>query len=189
LEQIELLRYVIQSLDQLGIPHMLVGSFASIAYGEPRFTNDIDFVIDLTPAQIPAFCQMFSDDDFYLSRDSVIEAVKSRFQFNVLHTSSGNKIDFILSRTDAWGQEQLKQRRRVAVLPGVMGYVARPEDVILGKLWYYSEGGSEKHLRDIAGMLKVSGESIDRNEITKWSEQLNLTDVWQSVLTRVSTKA
>jgi hypothetical protein len=165
---------------------MLVGSFASIAYGEPRLTQDIDIVIDLNMTQVPAFCKLFASDDFYFSQDSVIQAVRSRFQFNVLHTSSGNKIDFILPRSDAWGQEQLKQRRHVPILPDLTGYAARPEDVILGKMWYYSEGGSEKHLRDIAGMLKVSGDSIDREVIVRWAEQLKLTQVWQAVLARLT---
>ena len=38
------------------------------------------------------------------------------------------------------------------------GYTARPEDLIISKMLYYREGGSEKHLRDITGMLKVSAE-------------------------------
>ena len=40
-----------------------------------------------------------------------------------------------------------------------------PEDVIIGKLWYFSEGGGERHLRDIAGILRISGEKVDRSEI------------------------
>jgi len=34
-------------MERLGIPHMLVGSFASGAYGEPRFTQDIDISLAL----------------------------------------------------------------------------------------------------------------------------------------------
>jgi hypothetical protein len=42
LEQIELLRYALQVLEAAGVEHMLVGSMASMAYGEPRMTRDID---------------------------------------------------------------------------------------------------------------------------------------------------
>jgi len=35
--------------------------------------------------------------------------------------------------------------------------------VILGKMAYYREGGSEKHLRDIAGILKVSGDAAEQS--------------------------
>jgi hypothetical protein len=57
--------------------------------------------------------------------------------------------------------------------------------VILGKLWYYREGGSEKHLRDIAGMLQVSGDEIDTAYVDAWSEKLGLAGQWQMVLDRL----
>jgi hypothetical protein len=57
--------------------------------------------------------------------------------------------------------------------------------VILGKLWYYREGGSEKHLRDIAGMLQVSGDEIDTAYVDAWSGKLGLAGEWQMVLDRL----
>jgi hypothetical protein len=39
-----LLRTVVAALDDAGIPHMLVGSFASMSHGAPRATQDIDMV-------------------------------------------------------------------------------------------------------------------------------------------------
>jgi hypothetical protein len=57
--------------------------------------------------------------------------------------------------------------------------VAAPEDVILGKLWYFQEGGSDKHLRDIAAMLEISDAEIDRQYIDQWAAQLGLTEPWQ----------
>src|SRR4051794_32113644 len=148
---------------------MLVGSFASSAYGEPRFTQDIDIVLDLPAAQIPALCAAFPVPDFYVSESAVREAVQRRFQFNVLHTTSGNKIDFLLPRDDEWGRTQLGRRQRVRLLPDREGFAARPEDVILGKLWYFAEGGSDKHLRDIAGILRVSGDVVDRDDVGRWA--------------------
>jgi hypothetical protein len=59
--------------------------------------------------------------------------------------------------------------------------MAAPEDVILGKLIYLREGGSEKHLRDIAGILNVSGASLDRDYISQFSSQLNIAKDWQAV--------
>jgi hypothetical protein len=57
--------------------------------------------------------------------------------------------------------------------------------VIVGKLWYYRAGGSEKHLRDIAAMLQVSGDEIDQQYINHWTRQLGLTEQWQAVLDRL----
>ena len=50
---------------------------------------------------------------------------------------------------------------------------------------YYKGGGSEKHLRDIAGILKISGESIDRQYVSKWARRLGLEGIWNAVQKRI----
>jgi predicted nucleotidyltransferase len=185
-EQNDLLRHTIDALERLGVRYMLVGSFASIAYGEPRLTQDIDVVVDLPEQLIAQFCSTFPAPEFYLSEAAVRDSLRSRTPFNVLHPSSGNKIDFMPPRDDEWGRVQLNRRQRVRLLADREGYAARPEDVIIGKLWYYSEGGSEKHLRDIAGMLQISSDQIDRDEIARWADKLGFTPIWQAVLGRLS---
>ncbi len=50
---------------------------------------------------------------------------------------------------------------------------------------YYREGGSEKHLRDIVGMLKVSSDQIDRDYIVVWVERMGLEDVWEAIEKRL----
>jgi hypothetical protein len=57
---------------------------------------------------------------------------------------------------------------------------ASPEDVIIKKLAFYREGGSEKHLRDISGVLKVMGNEIDRAYIERWVQRLGLTREWST---------
>lgn len=188
MEQFELLRYVIETLEKLDIPYARVGSFGSGVYGEPRFTRDIDIVVDLTPAALPAFCAAFPNGEFYLSESAAREAVRDRFQFNVVHPASGNKIDFILTRDQPWHAGQVPRRRRVVFGFGeesVSGFVAAPEDVILGKLWYYSEGGGDRHLRDIAGILRVTGDGVDRAEVERWARRLGYLEVWEAILEKV----
>jgi putative heme degradation protein len=52
-------------------------------------------------------------------------------------------------------------------------------------LWYYREGGSEKHLRDIAAMLQVSGNEIDQEYVNHWAQQLGLVEEWRDILNRL----
>jgi hypothetical protein len=176
---------VLSALEQLSVPYMLVGSYGSSVFGEPRFTKDIDIVLDLPAKQVSEFCAEFPSPEFHLTEQSVRDAVRDRFQFNLLHPTSGNKVDFIFPRNDDWGRTQLDRRRRVTLEGGASAYTASPEDVIIGKLWYYAVGGSDKHLRDIASILKVSGDAVDRGEVTRWAEKLGYADIWQAVLTRV----
>jgi len=57
--------------------------------------------------------------------------------------------------------------------------LAPPEYVILRKLEFHREGGSEKHLRDIRAMLAVSGEDLDRAALRDWLARLGLETEWR----------
>jgi len=185
MEQPELFRYTLDLLEQLDITYFVVGSLASMAYGEPRSTLDIDIVIDPTEAQLKSLLEGYPDNDFYVSHEAARTALKQRSQFNVIRPDSGNKIDFMIARGDAWSKEQIAGRRRLKLLPDREGFAARVEDVILGKLAYFKEGGSEKHLRDIGGILKMSAGRIDQSYIDRWIHDLDLRNEWLAVLERI----
>jgi hypothetical protein len=180
----ELMQIVADVLESLEVPYLITGSMATVAYGEPRFTNDVDIVVDLPLAKLDAFCSAFSAPEYYCSRDAVRHAVEQRFQFNIIHPTSGLKVDVMIPETTDFNRSRLS--RAVRMPSGADGSVwfASAEDVIVKKLEYYREGGSEKHLRDIVGVLKIQRESIDRHYITEWTARLNLTAEWETVLTR-----
>jgi hypothetical protein len=164
---------------------MLVGSLASGVYGEGRLTHDIDIVVDLASSQVDALCAAFPGPEYYVSLAAARQETARGGQFNVIHPTSGNMIDFMLARRDAWGRSQLERRQREQIFPDLVGYTAAPEDVILAKMWYYREGEHEKHLRDIASMLRISGEQIDLDYICQWAGRLGFTDIWQVILQRI----
>jgi len=161
---------------------------ASGVYGEYRMTYDVDIVVDLRPQDVDALCDAFPTPQYYVSRSAAAEAVQRTGQFNVIEPSTGQKIDLMISPRTPWGRSQLQRRREEWVLPDLLGYVADPEDIILSKLVYYREGESEKHPRDIAAMLKVSGEEIDCGYIESWLEELNIAKQWENVLRRMEPK-
>src|SRR6476620_9827495 len=93
MEQSELLRYVVTALERQGLRYLVTGSVATIFFGEPRFTNDIDIVLILPREQIAGFCRSFPFPEFYLSEEAVHQAVEHHGQFNIIHPVSGLKID------------------------------------------------------------------------------------------------
>ncbi|HEX2988688.1 MAG TPA: hypothetical protein VHS06_11030 [Chloroflexota bacterium] len=185
MEQTEILRYVVEVLEKLQVPYMLVGSISSAVYGEPRMTLDIDVVVQLVPDEIEHLCEAFPPEEYYVSQEAALDALAHEGQFNVIHASSGNKVDFMVARSDAWGVEQLCRRVRLELLPGLHGYVASPEDVIIGKMLYYRDGGSEKHLRDIVGILKTGPQEVDKDYVRKWAGVLGLSDIWEITVARL----
>ncbi|HYO12978.1 MAG TPA: hypothetical protein VE685_07285 [Thermoanaerobaculia bacterium] len=185
MEQSELLQHIAGILNRMGLRYFVTGSVATIFFGEPRFTNDIDIVVDLPADRIKEFCVAFPESDFYVSEESVRRAVRQCSQFNIIHSAGGLKVDVMIPAATPFNASRFARVRTVRHSPGHEAPFASPEDVILKKLEYYREGGSEKHLRDIAGVLKVSGPQIDRNYISDWADRLGLADEWQEVLRRV----
>jgi hypothetical protein len=74
-----------------------------------------------------------------------------------------------------WGIE----RRNSVDISGEQVWMAPPEYVILRKLQFHEEGGSEKHLRDIQGMLRVSPGLLDIGALMQWVHELGLTETWK----------
>jgi hypothetical protein len=182
MEQSDLLRHVCTVLENQNLPYLITGSQATIAFGEPRFTNDIDIVVSLGLNQLDAFLKSFPAEEFYLSRDAARDAIARHSMFNIIHPSSGLKVDVIIPGSSEFERNRFERGRKVRVAPDFTATFASPEDVILKKLQFFKIGGSDKHLRDIAGVLKVSGAMIDRDYIDLNAEQFGVADIWQRVL-------
>jgi len=189
MEQSELMRLVIQALETIKIPYMITGSHASAYYGEPRFTRDIDIVADMRPGQVEDFITYFPPDEFYCDKEMIETEINTHGQFNIIHTASGVKIDIILTKQTPFSQTEFARRNRRAVFPDQDAYFASAEDVIIKKMEYYREGGSEKHLRDITSILKISEDSVDRDYITDWAKRLDLTEIWDAIQERLNQKS
>ena len=67
----ELLKTIVDVLEDLQIPYLVTGAVASIAYGEPRLTNDIDIVADLKEDHVDHLVRAFPPDDFYIDEEVV----------------------------------------------------------------------------------------------------------------------
>jgi hypothetical protein len=186
MEQFELLRFVVGVLQEMGLRYFVTGSTATIFYGEPRFTNDIDVVVDLPPNRVREFCDRFPSRDFYVSEAAARDAVARKSQFNIIHPSSGLKVDVILPEPSAFNLSRFQRARAVRAAENLDVQFASPEDAILKKMEYFREGGSEKHLRDIESVLRISASQIDRNYIEIWAKQLVLEEVWKKIQSRVA---
>lgn len=186
MEQSDLLRYVVRVVEDLGLRYFVTGSTATIFYGEPRFTNDIDVVVELPEERITDFCRRFAPDEFCVSEAAAHDAVRRKGQFNIIHPASGLKVDVIVPESNTFNQSRFARIRRVHAGHDFEAFFASPEDAIIKKMEYYRQGGSEKHLRDITGILKTSPEQIDTAYISRWVQQMGLEDIWSAVQERAA---
>ena len=185
----ELLKYLAGVLDDLGLRYFVTGSTATIFYGEPRFTNGIDVVVDLTESQAVEFCRRFPPSDFYVSELAARDAVRRKTQFNVIHPASGLKVDVMVPETSAFNHSRFQRSRRLRPAEDFEACFVSPEDAIIKKLDFYQRGGSDKHLRDIVGILKISRNQLDLGYIADWTRQLGLGDSWAAIQQQSERKA
>jgi len=179
--QAELLRYLVDALDAVGVAYMIGGSQASMYYGEPRLTRDVDVVVELDLERLPALLHCFPGDEFYVDAQTAQETVQSSGQFNIIHPGSGLKIDIYINPESPYDRTRLARRQKLPLIPGVDAYFARPEDIILYKLLYSRQGQSQLHLRDVLGILRVSGAELDEPYIGEWAGRLGLTAIWEQI--------
>ncbi len=182
MDQRRLLHHAARCLNDLAIPYFVTGSVASFLYGEPRLTQDIDIVADIQESHIPALLRSFPATEFYIDESSIRRAILAKSQFNIIHPSSGNKIDVIIPKEGPFDRGRFERRRSVQTPDGLTIQYSSPEDIIVSKLEFYREGRSDKHLRDIAGIIKISGEELDLGYIASVTQGKGLRDIWEELL-------
>lgn len=185
MELYELLEQVVRTFERLGIPYLVTGSVASMAYGEPRLTNDIDLVAGIRAEQVADLLIAFPAETFYLSEEAVRMAIEQQTQFNIIRPTSGLKVGVMVRKETPFDRSRFARARKLRPAESYQAAFASAEDVIIKKMEYYREGGSEKHLRDITGMLRISGAEIDDTYIAEWADRLGLRPIWDMIQQRL----
>ena len=183
MREAELFLLFIRPLNQAGIRYVVTGSVAAIFYGEPRLTHDVDLVVFLKKIDISRLAHIFPSSDFYVPSTDVIAVEASREQrghFNIIHIDTGFKADIYLTGRDELNAWAFRGKRSVR-FEGETVVLAPPEYVIIRKLEFYREGGSEKHARDIRSMLALSGDQMDRAALNQWIQRQGLQAQWSEV--------
>ncbi len=168
----------------LGIEYMVTGSVASILYGEPRLTHDIDMVLSVEELDCKAFAIEFPLDDFYCPPVEVLMIESRRSQrghFNLIHHETGFKADIYIASDTAFNKWAFANKSEINLAGGSL-YVAPVEYVLVNKVAFYHEGGSSKHVADIKGMLEHSGELINWETVNKELERLSLNDTFKKMI-------
>lgn len=177
----DLITLFVVPLNRFQIRYLVSGSVASTLYGEPRVTHDIDLIVFLRSEDLANLAQAFPAPEFYLPPLDVlaIEAARAqRGHFNVIHADTSLKADFYTGNRDELQAWAFRHARQYSVDDTPVA-VAPPEYVIVRKLEYFREAGSEKHLRDIRGILEMSGQQIDQPALGEWIARFHLEAEWQ----------
>jgi hypothetical protein len=107
--------------------------------------------------------------------------------FNVIHPTSGLKVDVIIPKRTPQDELRLGRGVRVPIDDDFRAVFSSPEDIIVKKLEWHTMGGGERHLRDIAGVIKTLQDRLDRAYIAARAEELGVGELWRRVLAQVET--
>ncbi len=178
-ENLQVVQEVIAVLDRLAIPYALGGSWASSLLGKMRFTNAADLTVEPFPGREADFCAGFGEE-YYVSLPAVQQAVRRRSSCNIIHTTTGFKMDLFVRRDRAF-EQALMSRRRSFVLPegGQAIQCLSPEDVILIKLEWYRLGGEalQQQWLDVRGVMEVQAGQLDQDYLDRWATVLGVADL------------
>lgn len=174
-QELEILKTVAQRLEEAGIAYMITGSIAANFYAVPRMTRDIDLVIEIKRTDADRLMTLF-DRDFYIDKETILEAVDQYGMFNIIHNEYVVKVDFIVRKETPYRQEEFKRRREINV-EGIPLWITSPEDLILSKLVWAKDSLSEIQLGDVKNILNMT-QNIDYPYLERWVQSLNLEDMY-----------
>ncbi len=166
------------ALERRGVAYFLGGSLASSLQGEPRATNDIDLVVDLSEADVGPFVAELGPD-FDVDEVALRRAVREGRTWNIIHVPAVTKIDLFVRGGAPYDESEFRRRQRVEVRPGRSLFVKSAEDTVLRKLLWYRSGGavSDRQWRDVVQVLRQSRAVLDATYLDEWAARLGLRDL------------
>lgn len=187
----DFLKLMLESLEVAGVEYLIGGAIAEWAWGEPRATQDLDMVINLSIKSVVRFSEELKKRDMLVPADIILDAMvedRADIPLNAIHMYSGLKADLYLMRDGDVLRQSAFQRRVLVDYGPPIGkvYVHSAEDLILYKLLYLGLSGQPKHARDIAAILRAKKNQIDSGYIEEWVTQLGLGSVWKELLDSIA---
>lgn len=178
LEIEEVVLRVARALESSGVAYFLGGSMASSLQGEPRSTNDLDFVVDLHEEQVDQLATILGAD-FEVDPPSLREAARLKSSWHIYFLPSVLKIDLFIRRSSPFDDSEFSRCRLMEIKEGQQIQVKSPEDTILRKLLWFRAGGevSTTQWRDVVEVLRVSAAGLDPSYLDHWAHSLGVTDL------------
>ena len=177
-----LLVKIAQILERLGIPYIITGGMAVFVWGRPRYTADIDTVIELQTEKTETLAKelMKLGETGYVSIDAIAQAIRTGGEFNFIDGNTGMKVDFWISKNDEFSKSQFERRVPQNIL-GTAVYFISPEDLILAKLRWNQLTPSSRQLEDVASIFTISRDRLNQEYLSKWAKTLGLFELLSKI--------
>ena len=173
------------ALEISGVPYTIGGSLASSFSGEPRFTQDVDILVDLQQQQVEPLMTALGSA-FYVDSDALRRAARERSTVNVIHIPTNIKVDLFVAGGSTLDEGQLRRRvrRQLAADPDAFAYFHSHEDILLQKLLWYRMGGevSDRQWRDAQAIVLKQGDRLDQAYLRSTAAESGLLHLLDRIL-------
>lgn len=175
---------VIAAFENCGVEYYIGGSIASSHHGVARSTMDADLNAVLNQTMGGLLISSLQDD-FYVSRVAVEDAIRRKSCFNLLHYETNFKIDIFVNRNRPFDQSAIERAimARISEDHEQLARFATPEDIVLLKLEWYQLGDctSERQWSDMTDVLELNSRGIDLEYLQYWANELRLSELWKKL--------
>ncbi|MCH7760894.1 nucleotidyltransferase [candidate division TA06 bacterium] len=171
------LKEIAQLLIKGEIPYMVIGGQATLQYGVPRFTEDIDITVALTPKELDQLLKLLQKKFRVLPKDP-LRFVQETWVLPVEHQKTKVRVDLVFSVT-LFEQESIQGARKIQV-EGIPIHYISPEDLVVQKI----VAGRPRDIEDAKGVLQIQGKTLDRRKIAKKLRVLSLGKEAKEILNR-----
>lgn len=170
---------VIDVLEAIGATYAIWGGMAVVAYGEPRFTQDMDILLSPKQFSVSLFVRRLEETHYHVDEIAVNRAMNGGF-FNVIHLGYHIKTDFYVP-TEPELLAMLGDRVKLPFDEMRCAAYITPTSIIVAKLRAYENSESTRHLDDIASIVRLQGKKLDQAQIDVAAAQLGVLGVWRSL--------
>lgn len=171
---------VIDILEAIGAKYAIWGGVAVAAFGEPRFTQDMDILVVPESILVPQFVKRLQQLHFHVDRIKVAQVVFEGGYFNVIHEPYGIKID-LYGPIEPHFLNMIDSRIRLPFDEAREAYYISATSLVIAKLIAYDDSQSTRHLDDIKTIAQIQRNKLDLQRIDQFATSLELFGVWRSL--------
>lgn len=179
----ELLKKIANILEELKIPYAVTGGFAVSVWGRPRYTADIDIIVELLEKNIKPLAKKLLEieKDVYVDEDMIKDALLHKSEFNFIEPDFGLKVDFFVKDNTPYNKLKIKRKIKQDIFGQDVFFVS-PEDLILSKLLWGKESESFKQQADVKTILENKKLKLDFKYLESWSEKQGTSEVFERLI-------
>jgi hypothetical protein len=174
---------VIDVLEVIGAIYAIWGGLAVVAYGEPRFTQDMDILLRGDSLSVELFVRRLRESSYHVDERAVKSVTTHGGFFNVIHLHYAIKTDFYVPH-EADPLAMIAERVYLPMDEMRNAAYGTAESVIVAKLKAYLESSFTRHLEDIASIIRVQGVRLDFRRLEQRAAQIGAFGIWRGLWDR-----